>query len=84
MTYTSSSIVSMPEDAIVDVPTTIRISDEVISVFPNPSSVDGHFGETLIYAAISIGHEKDRRGPAYLFFGTNSGSFQRHHGQHQQ
>jgi hypothetical protein len=67
MTYTGSSIVSMPEDPIIDVPTTIRISDEVISVFSNPSSVDGHFGETPIYAAISIGHEKDRRGPAYFF-----------------
>ena len=58
----------MPEGPIVDAPTTIIISGEVISVFPNPSSVDGHFGETPIYTAISIGHDKDHRGPAYFTF----------------
>jgi hypothetical protein len=52
MIYTRSSTVSMPVAPIVDVPTTIKISGEIKSVFSDPSSVDGHFGETPIYAAM--------------------------------
>jgi hypothetical protein len=63
MTLTGSSTVSMPEAPIVDVPTTIKVSGQVISIFPDPSSVDGHFGNTPIYAAIFNGHENDNRGP---------------------
>jgi hypothetical protein len=68
MTYTSSLTVIMPEAPIVDVSTTFKVSSDVISIFPDASSVDGHFGETPIYTAISIGHEKDHRGPAYFTF----------------
>src|SRR3712207_8759052 len=46
---------------IVDVPTTIKVSGEIKSIFPYPSSVDGHFGDTPIYAAISIGRNNDNR-----------------------
>ena len=54
----------MPEAPIVDVPTTIKLSGEVISIFPEPSSMDGHFGDTQIYAVISMGRDNDNRGPA--------------------
>jgi hypothetical protein len=62
-TFTGSSTVSMQEAPIVDVPTTIKVSGEVISIFLDPLSVDGHFGDTPIYAAISNGHENNNRGP---------------------
>ena len=62
-TYTGNSTVSLPAGPLVGVPTTIKLSGEVISIFPNPSSVDGHFGDTPIYAAISNGHENNNRGP---------------------
>ncbi len=64
MTYTDSSTVSMPDTPIVEVPTIIEVLDAIISIFPDPSSVDGHFGDTLIYAAISIGRDNDDRGPS--------------------
>jgi hypothetical protein len=53
----------LPEGPLVGVPTTIKLSGEVISIFPDPSSVDGHFGDTPIYGAISNGHENNNRGP---------------------
>ena len=64
MTYTGSSTVSMSDAPTVDVRTTIKVSGEIISIFPNPSSVDGHFGDTPIYAAISISCDNDNRGPS--------------------
>jgi hypothetical protein len=63
MTYTGNSTISMPEVPIADVPTTIKISGEIISIFPEPSSVDGHFGDTPIYGAVANGSENNRRGP---------------------
>lgn len=36
MTYTGSSTVSMPDAPIVDVPTTIKVSGEIINIFPDP------------------------------------------------
>ncbi len=68
MTCTCSTTISIPESPIVDVPTTVKVSSEVISIFPDPSSVDGHFDETPIYAAISLGHENEHRGLTYLLF----------------
>lgn len=64
MTYTGSSTVSMPDAPFVEVPTTIEESGEIISILPDPSSVDGHFGDRSIYAAISIGRDNDDRGPS--------------------
>lgn len=64
MTYTGSSTVSMPDAPIVDVRTNIKVSGEIICIFPDPSSVDGHFDDTPIYAAISIGRDNDNRGPS--------------------
>jgi hypothetical protein len=64
VTYTGSSTVSMPDAPIVDVRTTIEVSGEIISIFSDPSSVVGHFDDTPIYAAISIGRDNDNRGPS--------------------
>jgi hypothetical protein len=64
MTYAGRSTVSRPDAPIVDVPTTIKVSGGIISTFPHPSSVDGHFGDTPIYAATSIGRNNDNRGPS--------------------
>ena len=63
MTYTGNSTVSMPEAPIVDVPTTIKVSGEIISIFPDPSKVNQHFGNTPIYGAIVVEEEGPRRPP---------------------
>jgi hypothetical protein len=60
MTYTGNSTVSMPESPLVDVPTTIKFSGEIISIFLDPSAVNRHFGNTPIYGAILP--EEGRRG----------------------
>jgi len=62
-TYTGNSTVSMPEAPIVDVPTTIKVSGEIISIFPDPSKVNQHFGNTPIYGAIVVEEEGLRRPP---------------------
>jgi hypothetical protein len=51
-TYTGNSTISMPEAAFADVPTTIKVSGEIISIFPEPSKVHEHYGNTPIYGAI--------------------------------
>ena len=61
-TYTGNSTISMPEAAFADVPTTVKISGEIISIFPEPSRVEEHYGNTPIYGAI-IQEEDLRRGP---------------------
>ena len=53
MTYTGNSTVSMREGPLVDVPTTIKFSGEIISIFPDPSAVNQHFGNTPIYGVIT-------------------------------
>jgi hypothetical protein len=63
MTYTGNSTVSMPETPFVDVPTTIKVSGEIISIFPDPSAVNQHFGNTPIYGVILP--EEGRRGGQY-------------------
>jgi hypothetical protein len=52
MTYTGNATVSMPEGPATDVPTTIRASGEIISIFPDPSTVHEHYGNTPIYGVI--------------------------------
>lgn len=79
-TYTGASTVSMPEGPIVDVPTTIKLSGELISIYPDPSAVDNHFGDTPIYGAIATNHEKDYRGPRQ----AGDASFHQQHQQHAQ
>ena len=61
-TYTGNSTISMPEAAFEDVPTTIKVTGEIISIFPEPSRVNEHYGNTPIYGAI-IQEEDLRRGP---------------------
>jgi hypothetical protein len=60
-TYTGNSTISLPEAAFEDVPTTIKVSGEIISIFPDPSSVDEHYGNTPIYGVIL--QEEDLRRP---------------------
>jgi hypothetical protein len=60
-TYIGNSTISMPDAPIVDVPTTIKISGEIISIFPDPSKVNHHFGNTPIYGALSAEHEEGPR-----------------------
>jgi hypothetical protein len=62
MTYNGNSTIRMPDAPIVDVPTTIKISGEIISIFPDPSSVNDHFGPTPIYGVIEQGSENNMRG----------------------
>ena len=59
-TYTGNSTISMPEAAFADVPTTIKVSGEIISIFPEPSKVHEHYGNTPIYGAI-VQEEELRR-----------------------
>jgi hypothetical protein len=60
-TYTGNATISMPEAAFADVPTTIKVSGEIISIFPEPSKVHEHYGNTPIYGAIV--QEEDLRRP---------------------
>jgi hypothetical protein len=60
-TYTGNSTISLPEAAFEDVPTTIKVSGEIISIYPEPSSVDEHYGNTPIYGVIL--QEEDLRRP---------------------
>jgi hypothetical protein len=53
VTYIGNSTVSMPDAPIADVPTTIKISGEIISIFPDPSKVNEHFGDTPIYGVVA-------------------------------
>ena len=62
-TYTGNSTISMPDAPITDVPTTIKISGEIISIFPDPSKVNEHFGNTPIYGAVVV-EEEGLRGPS--------------------
>jgi hypothetical protein len=62
-TYTGNSTISMPDAPITDVPTTIKISGEIISIFPDPSKVNQHFGNTPIYGAVPTEEEGLRRPP---------------------
>ncbi|MDQ4100676.1 MAG: hypothetical protein M3115_00600 [Thermoproteota archaeon] len=76
--YTGTSTVSMPEGPIVGVPTTIKVSGELISIHPDPSAVHNHFGDTQIYGAKATHHEKDYGGPRQ----AGDASFQQQHLQH--
>jgi hypothetical protein len=62
MTYNGNSTIGMRDAPIVDVQTTIKISGEIISIFPDPSSVNDHFGSTPIYGVIEHGSENNMRG----------------------
>jgi hypothetical protein len=63
MTYSGNSTISMPEAPIVDVPTTVKISGEIISIFPDPSRVNMHFGDTPIYGVVAHGPDNNMRRP---------------------
>jgi hypothetical protein len=63
MTFTGNSTITMPEAPIVDVPTTIKMSGDIINIFAEPSNVNDHFGSTPIYGLIERGSENDTRGP---------------------
>lgn len=63
-TYTGNSTISTPEAAFENVPTTIKVSGEIISIFPDPSSVDEHYGNTPIYGVV-LPEEDQRRGHNY-------------------
>jgi hypothetical protein len=58
-TYIGNSTISMPAAPIVDVPTTIKISGEVISIFPDPAKVNEHFGNTPIYGVVVNGLDNE-------------------------
>jgi hypothetical protein len=63
-TYTGNSTISMPEAAFADVPTTIKVSGEIISIYPEPSKVNEHYGNTPIYGAIIV-EKEGLRGPPH-------------------
>ena len=62
-TYTGNSTISMPEAAFENVPTTIKVTGEIISIFPEPSRVEEHYGNTPVYGAI-LQEEHLRRAPS--------------------
>jgi|SRR5919106_917416 hypothetical protein len=64
-TYTGNATISLREEAFTDVPTTIKVSGEIISIFPEPSKIHEHYGNTPIYGAIVQEEELRRphRGP---------------------
>jgi hypothetical protein len=64
MKYTGSSTIRLREAPIVDVPTIVKISGEIISILPDPSNVNNHFGSTPIYGVIEHVSENNTRGPS--------------------
>jgi hypothetical protein len=58
-TYIGNSTISMPDSPIANVPTTIKISGQVISIFPDPAKVNEHFGNTPIYGVVANGLDND-------------------------
>ncbi len=67
-TYTGNATISMREEAFADVPTTIKVTGGIISIFPEPSRVHEHYGNTPIYGAIVEEEElrRQHRGPGPL------------------
>jgi hypothetical protein len=63
--YIGNSTISMPDAPIVDVPTTIKISGEIISIFPDPAKVNEHFGNTPIYGVVGNGPDNNTRRPPH-------------------
>jgi hypothetical protein len=63
-TYTGNSTISMRDGPVIGVPTTIKVSGEIISIFPDPSPLKDHFGNTAIYGVIQARPpERERGGP---------------------
>ena len=64
-TYIGNSTISMPDAPIADVPTTIKISGEIISIQPDPVTVNEHFGNTPIYGVVAnaLDNNNTRRPP---------------------
>ncbi len=67
-TYTGNATISMREEAFADVPTVIKVTGGIISIFPEPSRVHEHYGNTPIYGAIVEEEElrRQHRGPGPL------------------
>jgi hypothetical protein len=63
-TYIGNSTISMREGPVVDVSTTIKVTGPIISIFPDPSKVKEHFGNTPIYGVVQERElEHGMRGP---------------------
>jgi hypothetical protein len=60
-TFIGTSTVSLREGPQTGVPTIIKISGQIISILPDPSSVHHHFGDTPIYGIIEQRHQNERQ-----------------------
>jgi hypothetical protein len=61
VTYVGNSTISLRDGPVVGVPTTIKVSGEIISIFPDPSKVKEHFGNTPIYGLMERGPDHNMR-----------------------
>ncbi|HEY1248046.1 MAG TPA: hypothetical protein VGE97_03560 [Nitrososphaera sp.] len=62
-TYTGNATVSMPEGPVANVPTTVKVSGEIISIMPDPATLDEHYGNTPIYGVVGEGLGNNMMGP---------------------
>jgi hypothetical protein len=71
--FYGNSTISMKDGPIVDVPTTIKILGKVISIMPDPSKVNHHFGNTPIYGLVLSGRGNDREAAGPIQNGNATG-----------
>ena len=71
--FYGNSTISMKDGPIVDVPTTIKILGKVISIMPDPSKVNHHFGNTPIYGLVLSGRGQDREAAGPIQNGNATG-----------
>jgi hypothetical protein len=57
--FNGTTTISMKESPATNVPTVIKISGEVISIFPDPSKLNNHFGNTPIYGLVEEAGEQE-------------------------
>jgi hypothetical protein len=60
-TFIGTSTVSLRGGPQTGVPTIIKISGQIISILPDPSSVHHHFGDTPIYGIIEKPRQNERQ-----------------------
>jgi hypothetical protein len=70
----TTTISTRDEGHVTDVPTTIKVTGQVISIFPDPSKIDNHFGSSPVYGIIEEANEQQGIGMSNSTSISNSSS----------
>jgi hypothetical protein len=66
--FNGTSTASMPQGPVTNIPTSIIVmADKVISIYPDPSKIENHFGNTPVYGLVM-----DKEGHSQGFAKGNS------------